>query len=85
MLLDVDVTDADPFGDEPVTHDGRVVGWVTSAGYAHNAGRSLALAYITNDVAGETDGFAVEILGEIRPARRLERPPFDPEGTRLRA
>ncbi|MEZ5843743.1 MAG: FAD-dependent oxidoreductase [Hyphomicrobiaceae bacterium] len=85
VLLDIDVMDADAVGDEPVSHDGRVVGWVTSGGYAHNAGRSLAFAYVTSEVADETIGFTVEILGIDRPARRLPRPPFDPDGVRLRS
>ncbi len=33
----VDAADADAIGDEPVWHDGKVVGWITSGGYAHHA------------------------------------------------
>lgn len=84
IMLDIDAADADAFGDEPIAHDGRVVGWVTSAGYAHNAGRSLAFGYVEAGVAAEVDGFAVEILGEVRSAKRLTRPLFDPAGRRLR-
>ncbi len=42
----IDAGDADAIGDEPVWHDGKVVGWVTSGGYGHGVGRSLALAYV---------------------------------------
>ena len=31
----VDATDADVLGDEPIWHDGKVIGWVTSGGYGH--------------------------------------------------
>ena len=34
---------ADVIGDEPVWHDGAVVGWVTSGGYGHHVGQSIAL------------------------------------------
>ena len=37
---------ADVIGDEPIWHDGEVVGWVTSGAYAHYSGVSLALGYI---------------------------------------
>ena len=37
---------ADCIGDEPVWHAGRVVGWITSGGYAHHVGKSVALAYV---------------------------------------
>ncbi len=32
--------DADAIGDEPIWHDGQVVGWVTSGGYGHSVGKS---------------------------------------------
>ena len=37
---------ADVIGDEPIWHDGEVVGWVTSGAYAHYSGVSLALGYV---------------------------------------
>lgn len=80
----VDALDADVIGDEPVWHGDRVVGWVTSGGYAHASGVSVALGYVEAAVAGETDGFAIEIIGERRPARVQARPLFDPDGLRMR-
>lgn len=46
VTLGVDAADADAIGDEPVWHDDRVVGWVTSGGYGHCVGKSIALAYV---------------------------------------
>ena len=46
VTLVVDATDADTIGDEPVWHDGKVVGWITSGGYAHYSGKSVALGYV---------------------------------------
>ena len=64
----------------------RVVGWVTSGGYGHHVGLSLAQAYIPNALAENTgeDLFEVEILGHRFPARILPSPPFDPSGERMR-
>jgi dimethylglycine dehydrogenase len=85
VTLAVDAKDADAIGDEPIYHAGKVVGWVTSGGYGHTVGKSLAMGYVNNDVAGETLEFAVELMGEVRPAVRLAEPAFDPQGARMRA
>src|SRR6185437_14537883 len=81
----VDAADADAIGDEPIWRDGRVIGWVTSGGYGHTVGQSLAMGYIEQAEAQATDGFEIEIIGERRPARRLPAPAYDPEGLRMRA
>ena len=80
----VDAADADAIGDEPIWHDGKVVGWVTSGAYGHSVQRSLALGYVPAAVAGATDGFEIEIIGERRKAERLATPAFDPNGSRMR-
>jgi dimethylglycine dehydrogenase len=85
ITLDVAADDADAIGDEPIWHDGHVAGWVTSGAYAHSVQKSIALGYVNADVAGETTGFEVEIIGERRSAVRLARAAFDPQGARMRA
>ncbi|HXW73679.1 MAG TPA: FAD-dependent oxidoreductase [Steroidobacteraceae bacterium] len=80
----VEATDADASGDEPIWHDGRVVGWVTSGGFGHRAQRSLALGYVPAALAQATDGFEIEILGERRRARRVAGAVVDPSGSRMR-
>ena len=81
----VDAGDADAIGDEPIWHEGKPVGWVTSGGYGHFVGTSLALGYVPREAAAATDGFEIEIIGERRPATRLAAPLFDPAGARMRA
>ena len=76
---------ADVIGDEPVWHDGTVVGWVTSGGYAHYSKVSLALGYVPAELAQLTDGFEIEIIGRRRPARIVHEPVLDPSGSRMRA
>jgi len=77
--------DADVIGDEPIWHDGAVVGWVTSGGYAHNAGQSVAMGYVSWDLAGADTGWEIELLGDKLPARRLHQPLFDANGSRMRS
>ena len=81
----VDASDADAIGDEPIWHDGKVVGWVTSGAYGHSVQRSLALGYIPAGLAEATGGFEIEIIGERRKAERLAAPAFDASGSRMRA
>ncbi len=80
----VEAADADAIGDEPVWHDGQVVGWVTSGAYGHWVGKSIALGYVPAALAHAGGGFEVEILGERRPAVLAPQPLHDPTGERMR-
>jgi len=86
MVVEPDPDDpADVIGDEPIWHDGAVVGWVTSGGYAHYSKVSIALGYIPTELAVAGAGpFEIEIIGNRRPARLQLEPVFDPAGTRMR-
>ena len=85
LSFEVDAADADAIGDEPIWHDGTVVGWVTSGGYGHTVGKSLALGYVPAELAQSTGQFEIEIIGERRAARRLDGAAVDAQGTRMRA
>jgi dimethylglycine dehydrogenase len=88
VYLDVDPDPdepADVIGDEPIWHDGAVVGWVTSGAYAHYSQRSLALGYVPSELAQPGAEFEIEVIGHRRPARLLTDPVFDPTGERMRA
>ena len=67
--------------------DWRVVGWVTSGGYGHHVGLSLAQGYIPAALATKPDKnlFEVEIMGQRHAARIALDPPFDPTGSRMRS
>jgi len=84
VTFTVDAGDADASGDEPIWHDGRVIGWVTSGGYGHGVQRSLALGYVPKEYAGLAGGFEIEILGERCKATRQAAAVFDPDGSRMR-
>jgi len=85
LAFSVDAADADASGDEPIWHDGKVVGAVTSGGYGHSAQTSLALGYVPSELAAADSGFEVEIIGARRAARRLGAAAFDPQGLRMRS
>ena len=71
-------------GDEPIWHDGEVVGWATSGGYAHHSQASCALGYLPASIAASDTGFQIEVVGTRREATRLDEPLFDPTGSRMR-
>jgi len=81
----VDAGDADVWADEPIWHDDRVVGFVTSGGYAHYVGESVALGLLPRALADEGHAFEIEILGERRAARLIGEALLDPAGTRMRS
>jgi dimethylglycine dehydrogenase len=81
----MDADDADVIGDEAIWHGGKVVGWVTSGGYAHNAKASVAVGYVPKELAEEADGFEIELLGKLHKARLQPRPLFDADLKRMRS
>ncbi len=81
----IDAQDADVIGDEPIWHDGEVVGWVTSGGYAHHSRSSVALGYVPATLEGSGGRFEIEVLGVRRPAEQLGQALFDPAGERMRS
>jgi dimethylglycine dehydrogenase len=84
VTLVIDANGADAIGDEPVWHDGQVVGWITSGGYGHCVAKSIALGYVPAALATATSGFEVEILGERHVASLAREPLYDPAGERMR-
>jgi dimethylglycine dehydrogenase len=85
VTLTVDSPDADPAGYEPIWLDTQIVGFVTSGGYGHCAGMSLAMGYLASRVGHEEQRLSISILGERRACRVLAEPPVDPKGSRMRA
>lgn len=85
----VEAVDADAIGDEPVFRNGEAaaIGWITSGGFAHAAGKSVAMGYIPKELADDESegGFEVEILGQRRKATITETPLFDANGSRMRS
>ena len=68
---------ADVIGDEPVWHDGAVVGWVTSGGYGHHVEASLALGYVP-DGAGDARTAPAGAASRSRSSAAAARPGSSP-------
>ena len=85
VMFQVDAPDADVVGYEVVLKDGEAVGHVTSGGYGHWVGKSLAVGYVPAALANDGEVFAIDILGQECRAVITTRPLHDPDGARLRS
>ena len=80
---DTAASNADATGGEPIFKDGVGIGRVSSGGYGYHVGMSLAIGYVKDAAPG--DDVDVMVLGKPHRATILDKPPFDPDGKRLRA
>ncbi len=85
VTMTIDVDGIDVSGDEAILKDGAAVGYVSSGGYAHRAGRSMAMGYVASDHAAPGATLQVEILGETYDAEVLGGPIYDANGANMRA
>ncbi len=85
VTLEIDADGADASGFEPIWSQGRKVGFVTSGGYGHTIGKSLAMALVDADLAGTGTSLSVHVVGIERPATVIDPSPYDPRGNAMRA
>ncbi|MDD9909015.1 MAG: FAD-dependent oxidoreductase [Ahrensia sp.] len=84
VTLEVESGDADASGYEPVWHRDELVGFVTSGGFGHITGKSLAMAMVNSDLCDEGTDLAVHIVGVKRKASVIAASPYDPSGSAMR-
>ena len=84
VTLEVAADGADASGYEPVWSGGNRVGFVTSGGYGHTVGKSLAMALVNSDLAEVGTDLSVHIVGVERAAKVIDPPPYDPAGSVMR-
>ena len=74
VIFEVDALDADIVAYEPVFINGTVQGFCTSGGYSHHAEKSIAFALVPRAAVTDDLQAEIEILGQLRPAKRLLEP-----------
>jgi glycine cleavage system aminomethyltransferase T len=74
-----------------VLRDGVAAGQVTSAAWGETVGSSVGLAYIRDPHGGVvtteftgSGSYQVNVGGELFPATIGLRPPYDPDGTKIK-
>jgi dimethylglycine dehydrogenase len=84
VTMTIDTKDIDVTGDEAVLKDKRCVGYITSGGYAHHVKKSMALAYVPNNLTKDQTELSVEINGKFYKANVQAKPLYDPDGKKMR-
>jgi len=84
-MLEIVDGESDASGYEPVWKNGKRVGFVTSGGYGHTIGKSLALAMLDRDATAPGTTLSTHIVGVERHAKVIPASPYDPEGKAMRA
>ena len=85
VYMEVDNTDSDCMGNEPVYQGDRIVGVTTSGGFGHATGKSLAFAYVDPKLSAIGTELEVMVFTEKRKARIIPESIWDAENARLRA
>lgn len=84
VTLAIDTQGASALAHEGVYRDDRLVGRVTSGGFAHTLGHDIALALLPLALGAVGTPLEVPILGEMRKARVIADFPYDPQSLRSR-
>lgn len=84
-MLEIAEGASDASGYEPVWKDGTRVGFITSGGYGHTLGKSLAMAMLNRDLAQPGTDLTVHVVGAERAAKVIPMSPYDPEGKAMRS
>jgi len=85
IYFEIDTTDSDVRGNEPIFAGDDCVGVTTSGGYGHATHKSLGFGYVTPDLASAGTELDIALLGDRYKARVLKDPVYDPANERLRA
>jgi len=85
VTMVVEVDGIDVCNDEAIMKDGKAIGYVSSGGYAHHVGESVALGYVPAELAAAGTQVEVEIMGELYRARVQGQALYDADGERMRS
>ncbi len=80
----MNVTDADPLGNNPVYKNEKVVGRATGGNYGFRVQKSLAIAMVAPEFAKVGTELNMEILGKKHPVKVIEDSPYDPNNDFIR-
>ena len=85
VTLEVDSSDSDASGFEPIWKNGKRVGFITSGGYGHRVQKSLAMGLKNTDLAESGEEIDIHIVGKEKKAKIIPVSPYDPKGELMRA
>ena len=82
--LSLDDPTAIGLGNEPIFHDGKVIGWITSGGYGYTVRKSIAYGYLPLAQAKVGTRLEAELFGERIGLTVEKEPLYDPKGERIK-
>ena len=85
VTLEVNATDADASGFEPIWIKEKRVGFVTSGGYGHRIKKSLAMALVDSEYVSDGQEVTVHVVGKEQAAIVIPSSPYDPSGILMRS
>ena len=85
VYCEVDTTDNDCRGNEPVYDGEELIGLTTSGTWGHTTGRGLAFAYVKPQYKAPGTRLEVQLMSDRRPAIVLDGPAYDPNNEKPRA
>lgn len=85
VTMTIDTDDIDVSNDEAIMKDGECVGYISSGGYSHHAGKSMALGYVPPELAAHETALEVEINGAFYVAKVTAHPLYDANGSKMRS
>lgn len=86
VTMIVESDDIDCSKDEPILDvSGKCVGLVTSGGFGHSIGKSIAVGYVETEYSGPGTEMHIEILGTMYRVVVQGEALHDPKGARMRA
>jgi len=83
-VMVVNTKDIDVINDEAIMKDGKCVGYVTSGGFAHYVKKSIAMGYLPINLAKKDTKLEIEINGQNYSAIIIDKPLYDPSGSKMR-
>ena len=83
--LIVKTSDIDVTNNESVMKENKSIGYVTSGGYAHHVGESIALSYLDKEDINSGKNIQVEINGDMYDSIINNEPLYDPSGKKMRS
>jgi dimethylglycine dehydrogenase len=65
--------------------ENKSIGYVTSGGYAHHVGESIAFSYLDKEDINSGKNIQVEINGDMYDSIIINEPLYDPSGKKMRS
>ncbi len=85
VTMVIETSDIDVVNDEAIVKDGDCVGYVSSGGFAHHIGQSMAMGYVPPELSSDGTLLEVEINGGFYPATVKALPLYDANGAKMRS